>query len=455
MVLFSWRYFYYDRIFQDYISPTLLFPVMPWLPRLSDTWMYLPFVGILLGSIGIFLGWRFRFNAWLFFVSWFYIFLSDVSQYNNHYYLILLFSFLLAITDSHRFLSLDVRRVPSLKSTEVPAWQVFVFQFQIAVVYFYGGLSKLHPQWLDGTIMRSLVAGTRDHHLFRFVFDHDFLVWVWTYVGLLFDLCVGFCLFWQPTRRWALWSSVGFHVWNGIFFFSPQTTPTPIGVFPMMGVVMCLVFLSQHTYLLFFSRLRHGLDRLLRYMGVMIPNQLPLNLKAVAVSQTRQKGASRWLLVLISCYILIQIVLPFRRMLFPDYLWTREGLLFGWNMKLSTYHSPNIIRFKVQDSASGLSWDVDMRDSLTYEQYLRVCHSPYMIWLYAQYLSRIYAQHGPIKHALEQQGKSVPSRMEVYVYKSGVALHTTTLQPLISPTTNMANVDYRYWSHNGWILPRR
>lgn len=453
LVVLALRYFYYDNIFQNYIAPTLLFPMVSWIPRLPGTWMYLPFVGILVGSIAIFLGWRFRFHAWLFFVSWLYIFVIDVSQYNNHYYLILLFAFLLAITDSHRFLSLDVRRVPHLKTLEVPAWQLFVFQFQIVILYFYGGLSKLYPQWLDGTIIHFLVAGIRGHHVLGPVFANDVAVWLWTYWGLFFDLGVGFLLFWKPTRRWALWTCLGFHVLNEFVFFSSQSKNSPIGVFPMMGVAMCLVFLDRDAYLAFLLRVRTGIDRLLIQIGVRVPPPaLKINGEMCLSQKQAQSAGNRWVLVLIGLYVLVQVGLPFRRILFPDYLWTREGLLFGWTMKLSVYPAYNIIRFKVQDPVSGLSSDVNLRESLTYDQYLRVCHSPYMVWLYAQYLSR--AQHEPIRYALALQGKKMPKKLQVYVYESAVALHSQRAYPLISPTVNLAEVDYKYWSHNDWILLR-
>jgi vitamin K-dependent gamma-carboxylase len=452
LVICSLRYFYRDYIFQDYIEPTVLFPMLPWIPRLPDMWMCLPFVGMLVGAVGILLGWRFRFHAWLFCISWLYVFVMDVSLYNNHYYLMVLLTFLLAITDSHRLLSLDVRRVPHLKTLEVPAWQLFLFQFQVGVLYFYGGLSKIHPQWLDGTIMHFLAGGVRDHYLLGPVFANDVAIWVWTYTGLFFDLGVGFLLFWKPTRRWALWGCVGFHLLNEFVLFSSQSRNGNIGMFPMMGLAMCLVFLDKAAYASFFLRVRGAIDALLDQRTVSSQPALKSNPER-RLSQKKVQPMGPWVVVFIGIYMLVQVGLPFRRMLFPDYLWTREGLLFGWTMKLSTYPSRNIIRFKLQDPDSGLSMDVDLRNSLTYRQYLQMCHSPYMVWLYAQYISE--AQYAPMKHALARQGKPMPSKLEVYVYRSEVALHTPTVYPLIDPNVNLAAVDYKYWSHNEWILLRR
>lgn len=199
----------------------------------------------------------------------------------------------------------------------------------------------------------------------------------------------------------------------------------------MMGVAMCLVFLDRDAYLAFLLRVRTGIDRLLVQIGVRVPPPaLKINGEMCLSQKQAQSAGNRWVLVLIGLYVLVQVGLPFRRILFPDYLWTREGLLFGWTMKLSVYPAHNIIRFKVQDPFSGLSSDVNFRESLTYDQYLRVCHSPYRVWLYAQYLSR--AQHEPIRYALALQGKKMPKKLQVYVYESAVALHSQRAYPLFS-----------------------
>lgn len=453
LIWFAVRYFYYGYIFRDYIEPKLLFPMVSWVPRLPGVWMYLPFVGLLLGAVGIFLGWRFRFNAWLFFVSWLYVFVIDVSSYNNHYYLVLLLAILLGVTDSHRWLSLDVRRVPSLKLVTLPYWQLFLFQFQVFVLYFYGGLSKVHPKWLDGTIMTSLVSGLESHDIF-WVLTLPVAVFLWTYLGLFFDLFVGFFLFWKPTRKWAVVSCIGFHLFNEWILFSPHATHSPIGVFPMIGMVLCLVFVERSMWMSFLLRLRKYLALLLRQMGTdSVALDTPFARDASVSDRLRGKWDS-WILVFVGLYMVIQIGLPLRKYVFPDYLWTREGILFGWTMKLSTYGDRDFIRFRVKDAFSGLSWEVDLRDHLTYFQYRKMCASPYMAWMYAQYLSDLYAQNKSLQDVWKRRQKKGLPDPQVYVTLSGVSLHAFTTRPLFSPEVDLAHETYSYWKHNDWILLR-
>jgi len=453
LVVFAFKYFYYGRIFRLYIEPKLLFPMLPWVPRLPGLWMYLPFLGLLLGAIGIFLGWRFRFHAWLFCVSWFYIFVIDVSKYNNHYYLILLLAILLAVTGSHRWLSLDARRSQTLKSDVLPYWQLFLFQFQVFILYFYGGIAKLHPKWIDGTIMTSLMSGVGEHPILWFLASPT-IVFFWTYMGLAFDLLVGFFLFWKPTRKWALLSCVFFHLFNEFVLFSSQVTQSTIGMFPMMGLAMCLFFVDREMFLSFFLRVRDVFDRLLRQMGIETRGS-KFSIRDFAVQKSAYGKSDRWVLTFVGLYMGVQVLLPFRSCLFPDSLWTREGFLFAWTMKMSTYSKQNFIRFTVKDAVSGFSWDVDVREHLTYFQYQKMCHSPYMAWLYAQYLSDLYAQDKDLQYAWKLRRMTTLPDPQVYVTKSGVSLHSFTTQPLISPDVDLAHVTYSYWRHNEWILLRK
>lgn len=92
------------------------------------------FVGLLLGLEGF---------ASLSFVLFFHLFFLDKALYFDSIYLQGLFLFLLALTDSNASLSVVESTV-----SQVPYWQIFVFQFQIAIVFFYKAVSKLHYDWL-------------------------------------------------------------------------------------------------------------------------------------------------------------------------------------------------------------------------------------------------------------------------------------------------------------------
>ena len=52
--------------------------------------------------------------------------------------------------------------------------------------------------------------------------------------GMLFDLSIPFLMLWKPSRKWAFLAAVLFHT-NNYFVF-------PIGIFPVLSVVLTLIF---------------------------------------------------------------------------------------------------------------------------------------------------------------------------------------------------------------------
>ena len=56
-----------------------------WVRDLPGDWMYLPFIACIIASVGILIGFFYRWSALLFFVSFTYIELIDKSYYLNHY----------------------------------------------------------------------------------------------------------------------------------------------------------------------------------------------------------------------------------------------------------------------------------------------------------------------------------------------------------------------------------
>lgn len=69
------------------------------------------------------------------------------TNYNNHYYLLLLLSFSMALVPAHRFASSDVKRRPDLRSEHCPNWCIWIFIVQIWIVYTYTSIAKLYPDW--------------------------------------------------------------------------------------------------------------------------------------------------------------------------------------------------------------------------------------------------------------------------------------------------------------------
>lgn len=117
-----------------------------------------------LGTLAVFIatGFLYRVSVVLFFLAFTYSFLLDQALYLNHLYLVCLFSFLLIFMPANRALSIDSWLRPRIRSQTTPAWTMWLLRLQIGVVYFYGGVAKISPDWLRCEPMRSWMARNTD-----------------------------------------------------------------------------------------------------------------------------------------------------------------------------------------------------------------------------------------------------------------------------------------------------
>ena len=114
------RYFHIGWVSEIYAKPEFHFQYewFWWLVPLPEDFMYMLFVLLGIFSILITLGLFYRLASTLFFLGYTYIFLLERTTYNNHYYLICLISFVLALAPLHKSWSLDVIR-GSVKHTDM------------------------------------------------------------------------------------------------------------------------------------------------------------------------------------------------------------------------------------------------------------------------------------------------------------------------------------------------
>src|SRR5882757_7084513 len=57
-------------------------------------------------------------------------------------YWVMALAALLILVPANRYCSLDILRKPSLRATQVPAWTILLFKYQLCIVYCCAGLSK-------------------------------------------------------------------------------------------------------------------------------------------------------------------------------------------------------------------------------------------------------------------------------------------------------------------------
>ncbi|MDF1812483.1 MAG: HTTM domain-containing protein [Verrucomicrobiales bacterium] len=357
-----WRYFKYDRIYRYWIEPDFHFtyPGFDWLSPLSGDGMYWLFIGLGVLSILIILGFFYRIAATLFFIAFTYTFLLEQGRYLNHFYLVCLLSFLLIFLPAHRSTSLDTWFGFTKKSDTTPAWSLWILQFQMAVVYFFGGIAKIDKDWLAGQPLRDWLGGCSNYPIIGKYMTSEPVVHSLAWGGMLFDLLIPFLLLWKRTRMVAFLAAVGFHVANMVLW--------NIGIFPWLAIAMTALFFDPSWPRKFFR---------LPLFGTSFPPSGYAK-KTVVAS-------------LVAAYCFAQIVIPLRHHFIPgDVSWTEDGHRFSWRMKLRSRDGKT--DFHVVEKKTGRVEKVDPRDHLERWQVGKMDTNPDMMLQFARKLEREYKQ---------------------------------------------------------------
>ena len=182
---------------------------------------------------------------------------------------------------------------------------------QISIVYSYGGLAKLNSDWLQGEPMRIWLGPRTDFPIFGPLFGEEWVVYLFCYGGLLFDLFVVPLLLWRKTRLYAIGAAALFHMMNAYLFH--------IGIFPWFMLAATLLFLPP------------GWLRPSNWHGGGRKERTQVKHKGhEAISWRDLEPRQRATFVLLGVYLMLQLVLPFRHFMYPGNVsWTEEGHVFS------------------------------------------------------------------------------------------------------------------------------
>lgn len=302
-----------------------------------DCWELKPFCPA--GVTGIILGWQYRFCALLYSTTFWYLLALDKSRWNNHSYLFALLSLLMATNDGHAKWSLDAYLNKFAGDAQIPFWQYFLMRFQIFLVYFYAGVKKIHPDWLQGNSMVLLSQKwvfTWIRPLVPAYYIDYYLIHLG---GFLFDLVVGFLLLTGSTRPVAFVLCIIFNTTNSTMFAIGKhdwcsqrsyitTLPIP-GMFPWAMLAVMPIFCSPDWPLKLgnaFS-LNKNLESTSRKLKSMNPNR-----------HSRLTIKQKWQLILISAYVVVQVTLPWAYFVLPGTVTWSHGLYgYNWDMMVHNW----------------------------------------------------------------------------------------------------------------------
>jgi len=401
-----------------FIQPTNFFHYygLEWIKPLGEIGMYTVFALLLISSLFIAVGLFYRWATIGYFVLFTYVELIDITNYLNHYYFISLVAFLMCLLPAHRSLSMDVWRNHSLELYKTPNWTLGLLKFQLGIVYFFAGIAKLNYDWLFKAMPMSIWLQAKAHWpLVGSLFTEQWVAYSFSWIGCIFDLTIVFLLLSKKWRNPAYIVLVLFHVITGLMF--------PIGMFPWIMILATLIFFSPdfHQKIIIFIQ---------SILKIEKRDVIPAN------SVLLQRFKKRVLLPFLALYIFVQLVIPFRYLLYPGQLfWTEQGYRFSWRVMLM--EKAGTAFFYVTDPITGNRGEVDNSQFLSPTQEKMMATQPDLILQYAHI----------IKREVESRGLQNPIiNAEVYV-----SLNGSRSKLFIDPEINLVIVDDSF-EHKDWIL---
>ncbi|MBX9850272.1 MAG: HTTM domain-containing protein [Cytophagaceae bacterium] len=358
-----------------YILPKFYFPYygFEWVQPLGETGMYSVFGILGVSSLLVMLGLFYRVSITTFFIIFTYVELIDKSNYLNHYYFVSIISFLLILVPAHRSFSIDTIRKPSLKITSIPVWIIGIFKLQMVIVYLYAGIAKLNYDWLmEALPLKIWLPAHADMPVIGSLLDELWVAYFFSWFGAVYDLTIPFFLLNRKTRSIAYIFVIIFHLATALFF--------QIGMFPYIMIVMTLIFFSEGFHY-------KNLSCLKAIFKSYQPQDDVLSLYSIGSYK------NRILLIILSFYFLLQVLVPFRFLLYPGkFFWTEQGYRFSWRVMLM--EKGGTAFFYVKDPETGKQCEVTNCDYLTPNQEKMMSTQPDMILQFAHFLKEEYKRKG-------------------------------------------------------------
>ncbi len=366
---------------------TFPYPWLGWLQPYPEPWTTLLFTVCFISACLVAVGLIYRVASVVLCLTFWHIVLMESTLFGNQFPLVGVFTVLMAVIPAHRRYSLD--RLISVGlwrkqwPTTVGFWAVFATRFQTFLIYLYGGVTKLHEDWLAGQPIRMWFS---DDGMYRVLGDRvspeniaqlqewlstDLFTYAFSYGGLIFDLTIGTLLIIRRTRWLAFAMATFFHTFN--FFFVQH-----------VAIVAPIAFWAT---LMFFepdwpTRLWHFVRRprvtkpdwAWLVAGVLlIPGAgalLGWKAKPRSASPSSAKVTLiRWPLLLVGIgWLSLQTLFPLRHFLMPDdAYWTDRGTRFSWFL-MTRNKIAGLARMRVEDPLLVRKND-DGRLEFDWEQY--------------------------------------------------------------------------------------
>ncbi len=340
------------------ISPIVSFPFISGLePTNTMILMVLGYL-MLIANLGMLYNKISRISTFIFFLCFTYFWLLDKGYFNNHYYFISLMCLLLSI----------VEKQPSFfQNIHIPRISLFSLQAMVFIVYFIAGINKLNTYWLIDFQPMKHILELKAEITNNPVFKKETIIMLACYFGLLFDLFIGFLLFWKKSRAFAFILALTFHLSNHYLF----SDVGEIGVFPFIMIASLILFINPQS-----------LNQILK-----------LDKKQKRIFNTYPLIRN-----FIFSFLIIQLLLPFRHLLFQGYVdYNGIGQRFAWRMKIMYKESD--INYFIINKITQEKYSVNIKPMLTHRQYNNLKYFPDLIVPLAKKIKKEANEKFDIKNA--------------------------------------------------------
>ncbi|MEM9325529.1 MAG: HTTM domain-containing protein [Bacteroidota bacterium] len=403
----SWGAIFTGWVRRAFIDVDMTFPFFgfEWLQPLPGYGMYFYYLLMGLSALFIALGFYYRWSTAIFFLLWTGSYLMQKTHYNNHYYLLMVMSFIMILIPAHKANSLDVRFGRVREESRCAFVYIWIWIAQVVIVYLYAAINKVYPDWIAAKPIEIWFASKSDYPVIGPLLAQRWFQYTIAYGGIFYDGIVVFLLSFHRTRMLGFLGSVTFNLFNSFVFH--------IGIFPYLMILLSSLFYPGD-----------------RIRAKFFPKRKPV--------QEQDRLFPKWSTLVVLIFLAIQVIIPLRHWVIPgDVLWTEEGHRLSWRMMLRAKQGSGY--FLVKDGQSGDEMKVSGYEHLTRKQASKVRSHPDMTWQFAQYLKKIYEDKG---------WKDV----EVYAHVT-VTVNGGPETSIADPNVDLAKVRWNYFWHNQWITP--
>jgi hypothetical protein len=411
-----WSYGWIDKL---YIKPKFFFSYygFEWIKPLGN-FTYLLFAVCGIAAFLVAIGYKYKWAIITFFLSFTYIELMDKTTYLNHYYFISILSFLMCFLPANVYYSLDAVKKGNIRYQYVPAWTINSIKLLLCIVYFYAGLAKLNSDWLLKAMPLKIWLPAKAHlPVLGGLVQQEWAQYAFSWVGAAYDLGIPFLLLHRRTRPFAFAVVVVFHLLTRVLF--------PIGMFPYIMIISTLIFFDAKLH----RRLLGYINKVLKLEKQLFDNGKNLVLRSIPLNRFKH--------AVLIVFFAIQLLLPFRYLLYPGELfWTEEGYRFSWRVMLM--EKSGYTQFKVVNTETGKSFMVDNGDFLTSHQEKQMAFQPDFILEYAHFLKDHFERNGH-------------KRVQIFA-ESYVALNGRLSTIFVDPKTDLGK-ETESFGPKKWIIP--